>query len=58
MKVCFYNKPHPSLNYCQDNYKTTTANEWTTIATDVKDGTLFRFYFADPSTPWLGFYAA
>lgn len=45
VKVCFY-ASGGGLNYCQDDYKTTTAGEWKVIASDVKDGTNFRFQFA------------
>jgi hypothetical protein len=39
VKVCFEN------GGCQSAYKLATANTWTVIATDVKDGTTFRFQF-------------
>jgi len=39
VKVCFQN------GGCQSAYKLAKANEWTVIATDVKDGTTFRFQF-------------
>ncbi|MEU0299455.1 hypothetical protein ABZ252_08300 [Streptomyces sp. NPDC006175] len=58
VKVCFYKKPSGSLNYCQTNYKTTRANEWTAIATDVNDGTIYRFKFADADYNRSGFYAS
>jgi hypothetical protein len=39
VKVCFEN------GGCQSAYKLAAANEWTVIATNVKDGTTFRFEF-------------
>jgi hypothetical protein len=45
VKVCFY-ASGGGLNYCQSSYKTTTAGEWKVIATDVIDGTKFKFQFA------------
>ncbi|MFI6874668.1 hypothetical protein ACIBL6_14615 [Streptomyces sp. NPDC050400] len=45
VKVCFY-ASGGGLNYCQSDYKTTTAGEWKAIATDVIDGTKFKFQFA------------
>jgi hypothetical protein len=39
VKVCFYKKP------CQERYTHVVAGTWTVIATDVKDGTKFRFMF-------------
>ncbi|MDQ0715697.1 hypothetical protein QFZ55_005149 [Streptomyces luteogriseus] len=44
VRVCFY-ASGGGLNYCQSSYKTTTAGEWKVIASDVKDGTKFRFEF-------------
>jgi len=44
IKVCFYKSDY-SLNYCQANYTTTTASQYTVIASDVNDGVLFRFRF-------------
>ncbi|WP_189780426.1 hypothetical protein [Streptomyces capitiformicae] len=43
IKVCFY--PQNADNYCQSSYKLATANRFKTIATDVGNGTLFKFYF-------------
>ncbi|PGH47888.1 hypothetical protein [Streptomyces sp. Ru87] len=48
VKVCFY-ASGGGLNYCQGSYKTTTAGQWKVIATDVIDGTKFRFQFASPA---------
>ncbi|MFE9646902.1 hypothetical protein ACFYO0_22835 [Streptomyces sp. NPDC006365] len=45
VKVCFY-ASGGGLNYCQREYKTTTAGAWKVIAGDVKDGTKFKFQFA------------
>ncbi|MBU6532254.1 hypothetical protein [Streptomyces mayonensis] len=45
VKVCFY-ASGGGLNYCQSGYKTTTAGQWKVIATDVIDGTKFKFQFA------------
>ncbi|MEU4606969.1 hypothetical protein AB0F43_28640 [Kribbella sp. NPDC023972] len=39
VRVCFEN------GGCQSAYKLATVNEWTVIATNVKDGTTFRFQF-------------
>lgn len=39
VRVCFEN------GGCQSVYKRAKVNEWTVIATDVKDGTTFRFQF-------------
>ena len=39
VRVCFQN------GGCQSAYKVVKFNEWTVIATDVKDGTTFRFQF-------------
>lgn len=44
VKVCFY-AGGGGLNYCQPDYKSTKAGEWKVIASDVKDGTKFRFQF-------------
>jgi hypothetical protein len=44
VKVCFY-ASGGGLDYCQSSYKTTTAGEWKVIATDVIDGTKFKFQF-------------
>ncbi|MYX00230.1 MULTISPECIES: hypothetical protein [unclassified Streptomyces] len=54
VKVCFY-KSNGALNYCQSNY-TTTYGSWTVVATDVKDGTRFRFAFE--SKAWVQAYRA
>ncbi|MDF3147074.1 MULTISPECIES: hypothetical protein [unclassified Streptomyces] len=48
VKVCFY-ASGGGLDYCQSAYKTTTAGEWKVIASDVKDGTKFKFQFASPA---------
>lgn len=45
VRVCFY-ASGGGLNYCQSDYKTTTANQWKVIASNVKDGTKFRFEFS------------
>ncbi|MGP4044900.1 hypothetical protein [Streptomyces sp. 2A115] len=45
VKVCFYSSSG-GLNYCQSEYKTTTAGEWKVIADDVLRGTNFKFQFA------------
>ncbi|MCD7445678.1 hypothetical protein K4B79_46830 [Streptomyces lincolnensis] len=45
VKVCFY-ASGGGLDYCQSSYKTTTAGQWKVIATDVIDGTKFKFQFA------------
>ncbi|MEU1122478.1 hypothetical protein ABZ371_02540 [Streptomyces sp. NPDC005899] len=42
VKVCF--EVNAALQ-CQSNYTLTTGGQWTTIATDVKDGALFAFEF-------------
>ncbi|MBT2675147.1 hypothetical protein J7E95_30960 [Streptomyces sp. ISL-14] len=44
VRVCFY-ASGGGLDYCQSSYKTTTANEWKVIASNVKDDTKFRFEF-------------
>ncbi|MDT0448370.1 hypothetical protein [Streptomyces hesseae] len=41
--VCFYPKNRDP--FCQDHYTTAKANEWTSIAFDVLDGSDFRFLF-------------
>ncbi|SBU88990.1 hypothetical protein YW5DRAFT_00418 [Streptomyces sp. Ncost-T6T-1] len=45
VRVCFYSSSG-GLNYCQSAYKTTTAGQWKVIASDVLDGTHFKFEFA------------
>ncbi|WP_372350814.1 hypothetical protein [Streptomyces sp. KL116D] len=55
VKVCFYKSDY-SLNYCQANYTTTTASTWVVVASDVKDGVLFRFRFR--TSGYSGGYAA
>ena len=51
VKVCFQN------GGCQSAYKLARAGEWTVIATDVKDGTTFRFQF-ETASPAVGRWAA
>jgi hypothetical protein len=51
VKVCFQN------GGCQSAYKRAKVNEWTVIATNVKDGTTFRLAF-DTASPVVGQYAA
>ncbi|WP_327349048.1 hypothetical protein [Streptomyces europaeiscabiei] len=46
VKVCFYHS-NTSLNYCQRSYTEGYAGQWTEVATDVKDGVKFRFYFEE-----------
>ncbi|MFI9311087.1 hypothetical protein [Streptomyces triculaminicus] len=41
--VCFF--PKSSDPFCQDHYTTAKANEWTSVALDVRDGSDFRFWF-------------
>ncbi|MEV5240382.1 hypothetical protein AB0K89_14950 [Streptomyces cinnamoneus] len=43
VKVCFY--PKNEANFCQDRYTTAKANEWTSIAFNVLDGSEFTFLF-------------
>ncbi|MBB5121828.1 hypothetical protein [Streptomyces eurocidicus] len=43
VRVCFY--PKSGSNFCQDQYTTARANEWTSIAFDVLDGSDFSFQF-------------
>ncbi|MGW1291630.1 hypothetical protein [Streptomyces sp. NPDC002533] len=45
VRVCFYSSSG-GLNYCQTSYKTTTAGQWKVIASNVLDGTHFKFEFA------------
>jgi hypothetical protein len=52
VKVCFEN------GGCQSAYKRAKVEEWTVIATDVKDGTTFRFQFDTTSTGVIGHWAA
>jgi hypothetical protein len=51
VKVCFQN------GGCQSADKRARVDEWTVIATDVKDGTTFRFQF-DTNVGVIGHYAA
>ncbi|MCD7443915.1 hypothetical protein K4B79_37620 [Streptomyces lincolnensis] len=48
VKVCFYPSSQPA--YCQSSY-TTATSDWKVVASDVRDGTKFRFYFE--STAWV-----
>ncbi|WP_328499679.1 hypothetical protein OG828_48825 [Streptomyces sp. NBC_00457] len=50
VKVCFYKSDY-TLNYCQSNYTQVPWDNWTVVASDVNDGTLFRFrYLSDLSS--------
>jgi hypothetical protein len=51
VKVCFEN------GGCQSAYKRAKVDEWTVIATDVKDGTTFRFQF-ETTSGVIGHWAA
>ncbi|MGW1293485.1 hypothetical protein [Streptomyces sp. NPDC002533] len=42
--ICFYHRDG-SYNYCQNTLKEAKAGVWATIATNVKDGVLFRYNF-------------
>ncbi|MCT9075441.1 hypothetical protein [Streptomyces fulvoviolaceus] len=44
VKVCFFTADNEFL-YCQESHKLTTAGEWKVIATNVNDGTRFKFHF-------------
>ncbi|WP_327353959.1 hypothetical protein [Streptomyces sp. NBC_01304] len=44
VKVCFYNSDN-TLNYCQSSYKKAYTDKWKAVATDVADGTKYKFRF-------------